>query len=209
MRAPLRAGCAEIIFATDFGAANNNTDSSSDIQEAFNTSEPVLFTKGTFKTDTAITGSKRFISIGADFTGTNTLDPYPAFGEGTFKAFASGNNNAIIGIAHNTNSASTVSFPTGVTGYGRNDNGGNTVFGVYAEGRQYANTGCVVGAELNSFNHGAAPTNTTVPNRSIGTTQQLPNAITIGAGGTANSWCGTHYVPRGQFASEVFVWLNF
>ena len=106
--------------------------------------------------------------------------------------------NAIVGSVRNDAPSGTLTFPTGVTGLGRNDSDGNTAFGIYAEGRQYANAGCVVGAELDSFNFGVAPTNTTKPNRAFGTTQQLPNAVTIAAGGTADSWCGIHFAREGS-----------
>lgn len=110
----------------------------------------------------------------------------------------SGLSNAIVGSVLNDAPSGTVIFPTGVTGLGRNNSEGNTAFGMYAEIRQHANTGCGVGAELDSFNFGAAPTNVTRPDRSIGTTQQLPNAVTVGAGGSANSWCGIHFVREGS-----------
>lgn len=169
---------------------------------AFNasTSIPVIIPPGNYRTDTVPTGPTAAIVLGAAFTGASPWDSWiPAFGVSAVEVVTTGLRNAVIGVARNNAPAGTLGFPTGVTGYGRNDNAGNTAFGIYAEGRQFATSGCVVGAELDSFNMtGTAPTNTTVPDRSIGTTQQLPNAVTIGAGGTANSWCGTHFVREGS-----------
>lgn len=175
------------------GAADSTT--------AFNNSTAVcVIPQGTYRTNTTPTGPDRAIVLGAQFTGSNPYDAWlPAFGSSTMEVISDGGqHNAVIGVVRNTLPPATLGFPTGVTGYARNDNAGNTAFGIYAEGRQFANSGCVVGAELDSFNHGAAPTNTTTPDRSIGTAQQLPNAITIGAGGTANSWCATHYTREGS-----------
>lgn len=156
---------------------------------------------GTYRSTTAPTGPSRAIVIGAQFTGTAPYDAWlPAFGTSTMEVLSvGGQHNALIGAVRNTLPAGTLGFPTGVTGYARNDNAGNTAFGVYAEARQYASSGCVVGAELDSFNEtGVAPTATTTPNRGIGTVQQLPNAVTIAAGGTANSWCGAHFTREGS-----------
>jgi hypothetical protein len=194
----LAARFADVVNVKDFGAVGDGVaDDTAAIQAAVNTNKVVVFPEGTYKTDTAVTGIGRMVTTGAVFTGANPIDTYPAFGTGSLKVFSKGNNNSFIGIAHNTLSASTLSFPTGVTGYGRNDNAGNAVFGIYAEARQYANTGCVTN-EIDSFNHGAAPSSNLPPDRSIGTTQQHPIALTVAAGGTANSSIGIEIGREGS-----------
>jgi len=189
---------ADSVNVKDFGAVGDGVaDDTAAIQAAVNTNKVVVFPQGTYKTDAAVTGIGRMVTTGAVFTGANPIDIYPAFGTGSLKVFSKGNNNSFIGIAHNTLSASTLSFPTGVTGYGRNENAGNTAFGIYAEARQYANTGCVTN-EIDSFNHGAAPSSNLPPDRSIGTAQQQPIALTVGAGGTADSSIGIHICREGS-----------
>lgn len=189
---------ADVVNVKDFGAKGDGVaDDTAAFNSAIATGEPVYVPKGTYKTDGVVTATRRIVSSGANFTGTNTIDPYPAFGEGAFKVYSTNNHNCIIGIAHNTNPPATLGFPTGVTGHGRNSNEGNTAFGIYAEAYQYANTG-VVTNEIDSFNYGAAPSSALPPNRAIGTTQQHPIALTIAAGGTANSSIGIHIVGEGS-----------
>lgn len=129
------------------------------------------------------------------------------FGPGTIRAITQGNRNAIIGIAQNTNPSSTLSFPTGVTGLGTIVVGseGNTAFGGYLEAITYANTGTPCGAEVDVFNYGAAATTNWPPDRSIGTTQQSPIALTVGAGGTQNSHTAIQIVQEGS-APNTFLY---
>jgi len=189
---------ADTVNVKDFGAVGDGvTDDTAAFNAAIATGKPVYAPSGTYKTDGSVTTTRRILSSGAFFTGTNTIDPYPAFGAGAFKAYTTANHNCIIGIAHNTNPAATFGFPTGVTGHGRNSNEGNTAFGIYAEAYQYANTG-VVTNEIDSFNFGAAPSSALPPNRAIGTPQQHPVALTVGAGGTADSSIGIHIVGEGS-----------
>jgi hypothetical protein len=200
---------ADAMNVKDFGADNTGaTDSTSAFNDAIATGKPVFVPFGTYKTNGVVTNPRRIVSSGATFTGTNTIDPYPAFGEGAFKVYATNNNNCIIGIADNNNPPATFGFPTGVTGYGRNNNSGNTAFGIYAEARQYANTG-VVTNEIDSFNHGAAPSSNLPPDRSIGTSQQVPVALTVAAGGTANSSIGIQLGREGsspqRFLTGIYI----
>jgi len=173
-----------------------------DCTTAFNaaTGVGVLIPPGTYKTDGALTGAADVIAVGAAFTGSNPLDswmPGGSFGTSVFEVYSrGGTRNAIVGAVRNT--VGGAYFPTGVTGLGRLDAAGGVAFGIYAEARQYANTGVAVGGEIDSFNYGAAPTNTTTPDRGIGTAQQLPNAVTVAAGGTADSWCGIHVAREGS-----------
>ena len=198
---------ADTVNVKDFGAVGDGvTDDTAAFNAAIATGKPVYAPSGTYKTDGAVTETRRIVSSNAFFTGTNTIDPYPAFGAGAFKAYATNNHNCIIGIADNNNSPATLGFPTGVTGYGRNNNAGNTAFGIYAEARQYANTG-VVTNEIDSFNFGAAPSSALPPNRGIGTTQQHPVALTVGAGGTADSSIGIHIVGEGSLPRQFLTGL--
>lgn len=152
----------------------------------------------TMLSNTAVTGEFRAIALGTTFTGTNPPDAqYPAFGPGVLKVIARGTYyNSIIGIAHNTAPAATLTFPTGVTAYGRMDNGGNVCFGLYAEARTYATTGCPTN-EIDCFNHGGAPSGALPPDRSIGTAQQVPVGLTVGADGDFNSSIGIHVCQGG------------
>jgi hypothetical protein len=188
----------ETISVKDFGAVGNGVaDDTAAFNLAIATGNPVYVPSGTYKTNGAVTSPRRLYTEGADFTGTNTIDPYPAFGEGTTKAFATGNNNCIIGIADNNNPPSTFAFPTGVTGYGRYANAGNTVFGIFGRADAYA--AGVACNEFNSFNYAGAPTTALPPNRGSGTTQIVPNALTVAAGGDYPSAIG---IQIGQEGSE-------
>jgi len=200
---------ADVVNVKDFGAVGDGVaDDSVAIQAAINTGKDIYFPEGNYKTNTAITNLGRSFGFGASFSGTFPIDAYPAFGTGVFKTISWNFNNGIIGIVDNKLPSSTVAFPTGVTGYGKNNNNGNTAFGIYAEARQFANAG-VVSNEIDSFNHGASPSTNLPPNRSIGTTQQHPIALTIGAGGTANSSIGIHIAKEGsspqQFLTGIYI----
>jgi hypothetical protein len=194
----LEARMADVVNVKDFGAVGDGVaDDTAAIQAAVNTGKDVYFPEGNYKTDTAITNLGRSFGFGASFSGTNPIDIYPAFGTGVFKTISWNYHNGIIGIVENKLPPATLAFPTGVTGYGRNSVAGNTAFGIYAEARQYANTGCVSN-EIVSFNHGAPPSPNLPPDRSIGTAQQLPIALTVSAGGTANSSIGIEIVREGS-----------
>ena len=110
----------ELVSVKDFGAIGNGiTDDSAAFNSAIATGNPVYVPPGTYKTNSAVTSPRRLYTEGASFTGTNTVDPYPAFGQGSFKAYSTGSYNCIIGIVDNNNAPSTLAFPTGVTGYGK------------------------------------------------------------------------------------------
>ena len=200
---------SEVASVKDFGAVGDGVaDDSAAFNSAIATGKPVYVPAGTYKTDSAVTSPRRMYTNGASFTGSSTVDPYPAFGQGAFKVYATGNHNCIIGIADNDNPASTFGFPTGVTGYGRNRNAGNTAFGIYAEARQYATTG-VVTNEIDSFNHGGAPSLALPPNRAIGTSDQHPVALTVGAGGDYDSSIGIHICREGSLPQKFLTGIYY
>lgn len=189
---------ADVVNVKDFGAVGDGvTDDTAAIQAAFLTNKPVYIPQGNYKTDSLSATTVRLASIGAEFSGLSSIDVYPAFGTGAFKTIAKGSVNSFIGIAHNNLPPNTLSFPTGVTGYGRNDNSGNHAFGIYAEARQYASTG-VVTNEIDSFNHTAIPSTNLPPDRSIGTLQNHPVALTVGAGGNYDSSIGIDICREGS-----------
>jgi hypothetical protein len=194
----LSARLDDLRTVTDNGADSTGTN---DAASAFNASTAVgtIIPPGTYKTGTQPTNPLNAVAIGATFTGAAAYDSWhPAFGTATMRVYSTGSRNAFVGIARNTASSSSSVFPTGVTGYGRNDNAGNCVFGVYAEARQYANSG-VVTNEIDSFNMTATPASSNLPpDRSIGTAQQHPVALTIGAGGSSNSSIGIHIAQEGS-----------
>jgi hypothetical protein len=188
----------EMVSVKDFGAVGDGVaDDTAAFNAAIATGVPVYVPAGTYKTDAVVTASRRLVTSGATFTGTNTIDPYPPFGDVSMKVIGTNYHNSIVGIADNRLPASTTAFPTGVTGYGRNNNSGNTAFGIYAEARQYAATGCVTN-EIDSFNHSVAPSTNLPPDRSIGTPQNVPVALTVAAGGTQNSSIGIHICSEGS-----------
>jgi hypothetical protein len=187
----VRARFEEVASVKDYSAqVNGTTDDSAPTQKAATTG---LFTvpPGTLKTDTAITGSLKLIGFNATFSGANALDAnFPTFGPGVLRAICRGTDNCITGIAHNNAAESTNAEPVGVTGYGRNDNGGNAVFGLFGRADQYGATGSVQN-EVNSFNLSSANPSMAFPvDRSIGTAQQVPTALIVAAGGTKNSHTG-------------------
>ena len=197
----LQTRLLNVTYASDFGVVSNGaTDDSTNVNNAIASGNTVVFPTTTTLTNSATTAtSYRWASFGGAFSGTNNLDKaYPAFGPGTFRAVSVGANNGIIGIAYNNAVANTAIFPTGVTGYGRSDNNGNEVFGLFGRADIYATGGGVVTNEVNTFNYGAAPSSTLPPNRSFGTTQQLPITLTVAAGGNFNSAIGIHVTQEGS-----------
>lgn len=196
----------DLVSVKDFGAIG---DGIANDTAAFNAATGVtIIPEGIYRTNTTPTGPDKAIVFGAQFTGTAPYDAWlPAFGFSTLEVMSDGGQfNALLGAVRNTLPPATLGFPTGVTGYGRNDNAGNTVFGIYAEARQYATTGCVTN-EIDSFNHGAAPSPNLPPDRSIGTPQQQPVALTVAAGGDFNSSIGIHIAREGSLPQKFLTGL--
>jgi hypothetical protein len=199
----------ESVSVLDFGAdPTGSTDSTAAFNTAIATGASVYVPFGTYKTDGVVTADRRLVTVGATFTGTNPIDPVPGFGTVSMKVFGTNYYNSIVGVVSNSLPANTTAFPTGVTGYGRNNNSGNTAFGIYAEARQYAATG-VVTNEIDSFNHSAAPSTSLPPNRAIGTTENIPVALTVGAGGTADSSIGIQIGSEGSSPRKFLTGIYF
>lgn len=199
----------ESVSVLDFGAdPTGAADSTAAFNAAIATGASVYVPFGTYKTDGIVTADRRLVTVGATFTGTNPIDPVPGFGNVSMKVFGTNYYNSIVGVVSNSLPANTTAFPTGVTGYGRNNNSGNTAFGIYAEARQYAATG-VVTNEIDSFNHSAAPSTSLPPNRAIGTTQNVPVALTVGAGGTADSSIGIQIGSEGSSPQKFLTGIYF
>jgi hypothetical protein len=194
----------DILSVKDFGAAvDGATDDAAAVALAA-TNGTFIVPGGTLKTDTA-PASFGLVSFGASFSGTAPLDgPYPAFGPGALRLIQKGSANCLIGIAHNTLTAGSNAFPCGVTGYGRVDNAGNAGFGIFGRADLYGASGIVTN-EFNSFNYGADPSATFPVDRSIGTAQSVPTAVTAAAGGTKNSHTA-YYI--GREGSEPQSFLN-
>ncbi len=181
-----------------FGAkGDSSTNDYAAIIAARAAGSPIYFPAGNYKTDTAIPGDLNLISDGAVFSGANPIDPHPGFGPGSSKTISKGNVNSFIGMAVNNLPASTLSFPTGVTAYGKNENNGNQVFGLYCEAKQYASSG-VASNEIDAFNYGGAPSSNLPPNRAIGTTENHAVGITLGAGGDYDCSIGIHVCQEGS-----------
>lgn len=133
----------------------------------------------------------------------------PSFSVIPLSAVIATGQNALLGAVQNTRSANTLAFPTGVTGYGRSDNAGNQVFGIFGRTDLY-NTG--VGAnEFDAFNWTSADSSTNLPpDTQIGTAQTLPIALMLGAGGSHNCSIGMYIAPEGatQKAFNAGIYTN-
>ena len=149
------------------------------------------------------------ITQGATFSGTNPFLAWAPSFNGVFQVAATGNQNGFVSMVRNNLSASTNSEPTAITAMGRNDNNGNVVFGLYAPGYQYANTGVAVGAEIDSFNMTVVPSAALPPNRAIGTSGNFPIALTVGAGGNFNSSIGIEIVREGSMPQSFLTGIYF
>jgi len=193
----------------DFGAqVDGTTNDAAAVQLAANNG-PVYVPPGTIKTDSPPTGDYRLFSFGSVFSGATPLDSaYPAFGPGAGRFISVGGYNSLIGIAYNNKAANTAVFPTGVTGYGRVDSAGNQVFGLFGRADLYAATG-VATNEYNSFNYGAAPSSALPPDRSFGTAQSHPIAVTVAAGGNYNSSIGIHVCREGSAPQQFLTGAYF
>lgn len=193
----VQAKLGDTLSLKDFGAQENGT--TDDSTAFFNATAigPVFGPLGNLKTS-SLPATFSCFSFGGTFSGSTPVDgPYPTFGAGVFRAITRGTINCLVGIAHNNSAANTNAEPCGVTGYGRVDNGGNAAFGLFGRSDLYATTG-VSTNEVNSFNYGAAPSSNLPPNRAIGTTQCLPIAWTVAAGGNFNSAIGIHICQEGS-----------
>jgi hypothetical protein len=200
---------ADAVNVKDFGAVGDGvTDDTAAFNAAIATGDPVYIPTGNYRLNGSVTSLRRLYATGASFSGAGTVDPYPAFGEGSFKTYATGNHNSVIGIADNNNPAATLAFPTGVTGYARYSNAGNTAFGIF--GRADCLAAGVATNELNSFNYAAAPTSSLPADRSIGTTQIVPVALTVASGGTYPSAIGIEISKEGGEPQPFYtgVYLN-
>jgi hypothetical protein len=91
----------------------------------------------------------------------------------------SGSQNSLVGEVTNNLATPTFSFPTGITGYGKESSQGNQAFGVYGLGELTSTTGGVaIGAEFTARNlSGHAPDTTLPPHTSIGTTTNVVTGI--------------------------------
>lgn len=152
------------------------------------------------------------VGYGASFSGSAPLDSrYPAFEPGALSVIQKGNGyNCFIGIADNNLPANSNVEPCGITGYGRVDNAGNVVFGLFGRADLHGTTG-VATNEVNSFNYGAAPSVANLPpNRAIGTTQAQPIALTVSAGGSFSSSIGIQICREGSAPQSFLtgIYLN-
>lgn len=182
----------------DYGADDTgSTSSTSAFNAAIAVQNPAYIPSGTYKTDTAVDAGSNFVTFGnVDFTGTTPVDDWsPAFG-GILGCFTTDHQNAFVAKVLNDDAPATLAFPTGVTGYGRYNNAGNTAFGVFGRSDSYA--AGVATNEFNSFNYAGTPSNSFPPNRSIGTTEIVPVALTVAAGGDYPSCMGIQIGREGS-----------
>jgi hypothetical protein len=166
---------------------------------------PIVIPPGTFSSATSPSAPPAFIAYDANFTGAEPINAWePAFG-GQFHVFGgTGADNAIVGSVQNTMPANTADFPTGVTGYGRTNNPGNTAFGVFGRADLY-NTGVAL-SEFDSFNFGGTPSATFPPNLAFGTTDYVATAILAAAYGTYASKAGiTISYGTQQFLAGIYM----
>ncbi len=130
--------------------------------------------------------------------GDASLVDYARFGAPALRVTTRGNLNAIVGMADNDLPPRTVSFPTGVTAYGRVSAGsaGNVAFGLYSECHLHDVGSCTT--EQDTFNWVAPPDITLPPNRALGIVRPMPISLTLGAGGTYQSALALHIMPEGS-----------
>jgi hypothetical protein len=112
----------------------------------------------------------------------------------------SGNQNGLVGEVTNDLAAPTLSFPTGITGYGKEAAQGNQAFGVYGLGELTSqNGGVAIGAEFTARNLSGHPSDTHLPpNTVIGTTT---NVVT-GINDTCGVQAGTSDCSIGLYVSN-------
>jgi hypothetical protein len=112
--------------------------------------------------------------------------------------FSGNNNNALIGQVLHNRAPGTLSFDTGSTGYGRLAAGsnGNQVFGLF--GRADCNAPGTCTNEMNAFSLNADAPTTYPWNRGIGTTDNVPVALTVACGGTYKCASGIELAREGQ-----------
>ncbi|MGL4265156.1 MAG: hypothetical protein ACRCTX_26330 [Afipia sp.] len=189
---------SETVSVKDFGAVGDGVTNDAAAVATAVAAGVAYVPPGTTKTDSLPSGDYRLFSFGGSFSGEAALDSqYPAFGPGVGRFIAVGGHNSLIGIAYNNKAANTAVFPAGVTGYGRADNAGNQVFGLFGRADLYASSG-VATNEYNSFNYGGSPSSALPPDRSFGTAQSHPIAVTVAAGGNYNSSIGIHVCREGS-----------
>ena len=155
------------------------TDSSAAFQAAAAAYSPFFIPPGTYLTNTALTGTYSYIAQGnPTFNGANPVGTWiPAFG-GALQVVQTGTYNSFVAAQLNNLPANSVAQPTAITAYGRSNNAGNLVFGLFGRADLYATTGCATN-EVDSFNwSGVASTNALPPNRGYGTTQNVTVAWT-------------------------------
>lgn len=153
--------------------------------------------------NTLTQGTALTLPLGAGtFTGSQRIT-YNVTSGGTLWA------NAIVGEQKNNAPVNTTTFPSGLTGYGTMLNTGNQTFGVFGRADLPVATG-VATNEFNSFNVSTGDATAIYPpDRSIGTAQTLPIALTVAAGGSFKSAIGIHLAKEGsapqQFRTGIYM----
>lgn len=161
----------------------------------------------------AITGEWAAVLEKTGLGGDHPLnEKFPAFGTGALWVATNRYNNGIIGITYNDSPIGTPAFPAGITGYGRNDNTGNSVFGLFGRADQYASAGTVAN-EVNSFNWSSTPASAALPPLlGPGSTEQHPVALIVAAGGINDSSIGIFIGNEGespqQFKTGLYIHPN-
>lgn len=116
----------------------------------------------------------------------DTYSPWTANNGYSLKVSGSqgtGGGLPFMSVVRNDLAADTVAFPTAGTFYGRVDNDGNQVFGLFARVDTYSTRGAPKN-ELNVFNEsGVDATSTVDPDQSFGTSEQVPICLAVNAGG--------------------------
>lgn len=186
----------EVVSVLDFGA---DPTGAADSTAAFNNSPYFAFAPaGTYNfTGIAPTSPSKLFAQNAHFTGTNSFASWvPLTTLVPVAGISTDSTGGVLGAVLNNSAANTTAFPTGVSGYGRTNNAGNTAYGIFGRADLY-NTGVAVN-ELNSFNYFAAPSTDLPPNLSIGTTAVEPITLTLAAGGNYQSSMALNIASEGS-----------
>lgn len=147
-------------------------------------------------------------------TGTNVilngvpLAWEPAFGIMPLHVYSENAQNSLVGAALNASVASTSVFASGITGYGRNNNNGNQVYGVTGRADQYGATGFTTNL-MQSFNYTIVGSGTLPPSRTIGAAFNNPIALTVEAGGSFDSSIGIFLAQNPSFAQAFLAGMYF
>jgi hypothetical protein len=124
------------------------------------------------------------------------------FDAATFKVSNITGANFIVGMTVNPSSAGSA-FPTGVTGYGKLQNSGGVVFGLFGRADLMTNGSTV--NELNSFNFAGKPSGRLPPDEGFGTKDYFTTPLQLVAFGSYPSSIGLQITRSSVAGNQPFI----